>query len=94
MGVGPACQIPLPTGLSKWELGPCHVKQSPIFPPLFLVRTTIDPTKLATCWSFTQHWENNLQVCQSTQSIIIISEKPEASKTHILKLSPSIIVRQ
>ena len=93
VGVGPVCRTSLSTGLSEWELGPRHTEWSPIFPPLFLVRTAIDPTKLATCWSFTQHWENNLQVCQSTQSIII-SKQPVAPKTHILRLSPSIIVRQ
>ena len=30
MGVGPVCWTSLPTGLSEWELGPCHTEQSPI----------------------------------------------------------------
>ena len=80
MGVGPVCWTSLPTGLSEWELGPCHAERSPIFPPLFLVRTAMDPTKLATCWSLTQLWENNLQMSQSTQSIIIITKQPAGSK--------------
>ena len=94
MGVGPVCWTSLPTGLSEWELGPRHTEQSSIFPPLSLVRTAIDPTKLATCWSLTRPWENNFRMHQSTESIIIISKKPAAPKTHILRLSPSIIVRQ
>ena len=94
MGMGPVCQTSLSTGLSEWELGPHHAEQSTIVPPLFLVRTAIDPTKLATCWSLTRPWENNLQMRQSTQSIIIISKQLAAPKTHILRLSPSIIVRQ
>ena len=71
MSVGPVCQTWLSTGLSEWELGPRHTEQSPIGPPLFLVRTAMDPTKLATCWSLTRLWENNLQLHQSTQSINI-----------------------
>ena len=94
VGVGPVCWTSLPTGLSGWELGPRHTERSPIFTPLFLVSTSIDPTKLATCWSLTQLWENNLQMCQSTQNIIIISKQPVAPKTHICRLSPTIIVRQ
>ena len=94
MGVGPVCQTSLSTGLSEWDLGSCHAERSPIFSPLFLVRIAMDPTKLATCWSLTQPWENNLQMHQSIQSIIIISKQPVAPKTHILRLSPSIIVRQ
>ena len=27
--MGPVCQTSLSTGLSKWELGPRHVEQSP-----------------------------------------------------------------
>ena len=61
-----------------------RLEQFPTFPPLFLVRTAIDPTKLATCWSLTQPWENNLQMQQSIQSIIIISKQSEVPKTHIL----------
>ena len=53
VGMGPVCQTSLSTGLSKWELDPRHTERSPIFPPLFLVRTTIDLTKIATCWSLT-----------------------------------------
>ena len=83
-----------PTGFSEWELGPCQAERSPIFPPLFLVRTAIDPTKLATCFSLTRPWEDNLRVNQSTQNIIIISKQPVAPKTHICRLSPTIIVRQ
>ena len=94
MGVGPMCRTSLSTGLSEWELGPHHAEQSTIVPPLFLVRTAIDPTKLATCWYLTGPWEKNLQICQSTQSIIMISKQSAAPKTHILRLSPSIIVRQ
>ena len=73
MGVGPVCQTSLSTGRSEWELGPRHAERSPIFPPLFLVTTAIDPKKLATCWSLTQPWENNLQMHQS----IIISNYTE-----------------
>ena len=86
MDVGPVCWTLLPTGFSEWELGPCHAEQSPIFPPLFSVRTAIDSTKLATCWSLAPSWENNLQMHQSTQSIIIISKQSVAPKTHILRL--------
>ena len=28
--MGPVCQTLLPTGFSKWELGPCHTERSPI----------------------------------------------------------------
>ena len=80
MDVGPVCWTSLPTGLSEWELGPCQAERSPIFPPLFLVRTAMDPTKLATFSSLTRPWKNNLQVCQSTKSIIIISKQPAAPK--------------
>ena len=66
-----------------------HVEWFPIFSPLFLVRTAVDPTKLATCWSLTLPWENNLQMQQSTQSNTIISKQPVAPKTHILRLSSS-----
>ena len=74
MSLGPVCWTWIPTGSSEWDLGPCHTEWSPIFSPLFLVRTTMDPTKLATFWSLTQPWENNLQMCQSTESIAIISK--------------------
>ena len=94
MGVGPVCWTSLPTGFSEWELGPHHAEQSPVFPPLFLVRTAMDPTKLAACWSLTRPWENNLQMHQGTQSIVIISKQPGAPKTHILRLSPTFIIRQ
>ena len=61
-----------------------YLEQFPTSPPLFLVRTAIDPTKLATCWSLTRPWENNLQMQRSIQSIFIISKQPEVPKTHIL----------
>ena len=61
-----------------------YLERFPTSPPLFLFRTAIDPTKLATCWSLTQPWENNLQMQQSIQSIIIISKQSEVPKTHIL----------
>ena len=61
---------------------PYHMDRFPIFPPLFLVKTAIDPIKLATCWSLTQPWENNWQMHQSTQNII--SKQPVAPKTYIL----------
>ena len=92
--MGPVCQTSLYTALSEWGLGPRQAEWSPIFPPLFLVRTAIDPAKLATSWSLTPPWENNLQMRQTTQNIIIISKQPAAPKTHILRLNPSIIVRQ
>ena len=92
--MGPVCQTLLPTGLSEWELGLRYAEWSSIYTPLFLVRTAMDPTKLATCWSLTQLWENNLQMRQSTQNIIIISKQPVAPKIHICRLSPTIIVRQ
>ena len=70
------------------------IQKSPIFSPFFLVRTTMDPTKLAICWALTRPWENNLQMRQSTQSITIISKKTAAPKTHIFRLSPTVLVRQ
>ena len=94
MVLGPVWQTSLSTGLSKWELGPRHTAQSPLFPLLFLVRTAIDPTKLATCQSLTGPSQNNLQIGQSIQSIIIISKQSVAPKTHILRLISLIIVRQ
>ena len=34
VGVGPVCWASLPTGLSEWELGPCHAERSPIIDKL------------------------------------------------------------
>ena len=91
VGSGPVCQLTphwfSESGAVLHSL--CHAEWFPIFPPLFFVRTAIDPTKLATCWSLTWPWENNLQIQQSTQSIIIISKQPVAPKTDALRLSSS-----
>ena len=41
VGVGPVCQTPLSSGLSKWELGPRPVEQSPILVLLFFILLSI-----------------------------------------------------
>ena len=91
---GPSSHLERPVESEVQHTGPTPRRTVSYIPPLFLVRTAMDHTNLATCWSFTGPWENNLQMHQSTQSIIIISKQPVAPKSHILKLSPTIIVRQ
>ena len=85
MDVGPARQprFPLVFRVGAEPHFP-YLERFPTSPPLFLFRTAIGPTKLATCWSLTRPWENNLQMPRSTQSITIISKQPVAPKTHIL----------
>ena len=86
MEVGPARLLrSLPTGFpsGSWATFPtCGTV--PYVSPLFLVRTAVGPTKLATCWSLTRSWENNLRMQQNTQSIVIISKQLVAPKTHVL----------
>ena len=78
-------------------IGICHADWFPIPPHLFLVRTAtvVRPTKLATCWSLIQPWENNLQMQQSTQSIIRITKQPSGSKdphSQVMFIKPIFLV--